>query len=117
MIYTGYFAKTKSYVDKGLIPISIALKTPFDVFKLKEFAPTWDILKEYKDTKDVERYIERYNSEILGKLDITAIINKINTVASGKDVILMCYEKPGSFCHRHLVAEWLRENGFDCREY
>jgi hypothetical protein len=29
----------------------------------------------------------------------------------------MCYEKPGSFCHRHLVAEWLRENGFDCREY
>jgi hypothetical protein len=51
MIYTGYFAKTKSYIDKGLVPISIALKTPFDVFKLKEFAPTWDILKEYKNTR------------------------------------------------------------------
>jgi uncharacterized protein YeaO (DUF488 family) len=116
MIYTGYFAKTKSYIDKGLVPISIALKTPFDVFKLKEFAPTWDILKEYKNTKDEERYIERYNSEVLAKLNISTIINKINTIAPKKDVILMCYEKPDSFCHRHLVAKWLRENGFDCKE-
>lgn len=28
-------------------------------------------------------------------------------------IILLCYEKPSSFCHRHLVAEWLG----DCKEF
>ena len=24
---------------------------------------------------------------------------------------LLCYEKPSDFCHRHLVANWLRQHG------
>jgi hypothetical protein len=26
----------------------------------------------------------------------------------GDDAVLLCYEKPGQFCHRHLVAQWLK---------
>ena len=26
-----------------------------------------------------------------------------------KDVVLLCYEKPPQFCHRHLVAKWLEK--------
>ena len=30
----------------------------------------------------------------------------------------MCYEKPGDFCHRHLVADWLESNfGWRVDEY
>lgn len=32
------------------------------------------------------------------------------------DIALICYEKPSDFCHRHLVAQWLRDNGFGCSE-
>lgn len=33
------------------------------------------------------------------------------------NIVLLCYEKPTDFCHRHLVAQWLIENGFECKEY
>ena len=23
------------------------------------------------------------------------------------DIILLCYEKSGDFCHRHIVADWI----------
>ncbi len=25
-------------------------------------------------------------------------------------VILLCYEKPAAFCHRHLVADWINKH-------
>jgi uncharacterized protein (DUF488 family) len=30
--------------------------------------------------------------------------------------VLLCYEKSGDFCHRHLVAEWLRRYGYEVKE-
>jgi hypothetical protein len=36
----------------------------------------------------------------------------------GDNVILLCYEKPGDFCHRHIVADWLESNfGMRVDEY
>lgn len=32
-------------------------------------------------------------------------------------IALVCYEKPSDFCHRHLVAQWLSQNGFKCKEW
>lgn len=37
-------------------------------------------------------------------------------LSGGKDIALICYEKPTDFCHRHLVAEWLTTNGIKCDE-
>ena len=34
-----------------------------------------------------------------------------------KDIALVCYEKPSDFCHRHLVAKWLKENGYNVEEW
>ena len=38
-------------------------------------------------------------------------------MAGTEDIALVCYEKPGDFCHRHLVADWLNEAGYQCEEY
>ena len=35
----------------------------------------------------------------------------------GKDIALICYEKPGEFCHRNIVREWLKEFGYKVEEY
>lgn len=32
-------------------------------------------------------------------------------------VALICYEKPSDFCHRHLIAKWLRAYGVECTEW
>ena len=34
------------------------------------------------------------------------------------NMILLCYEKSGDFCHRHVLADWLEENfGYRVEEY
>ena len=36
----------------------------------------------------------------------------------GPNAILLCWEPPGKFCHRRLVAEWLEEHlGVEILEY
>jgi uncharacterized protein (DUF488 family) len=38
-------------------------------------------------------------------------------LAKDYHIVLLCYEKPDSFCHRHLVAKWFNENGFPIEEW
>ena len=43
--------------------------------------------------------------EILDRLDPRKVYQEL-----GEDAVLLCWEKPGEFCHRRLVAEWLEEH-------
>ena len=119
MIYTGYFAKLKEYEDSGLIPISISGKAPdfYNGIEYKKFAPSWDIYSNYKnDHIDEFGYTERYKKERLDKLNPVEI--KQFLTSFDKDIILLCYEKQGDFCHRHLVADWIESNlGKSVEEY
>ena len=131
-IYTTYFAKVKK-LPENVIPISIAAKTP-DV-KMKEYkklAPPWYILKTYKDNGNEEEYVKEYNRVVLNNLNPKKVVEDLACIAQNKsvvigddvinipcdlDVALVCYEKSGDFCHRHLVADWLNKNGFAVEEW
>lgn len=120
-IYTSYFAKTKQLVDAGIMPIGIA-QIPPTFFKYPNMgcvAPSKDILFEYKSILDKERYITRYKEEILPCIkNIQVFIDSLESLSDGKDVALCCYEKPGDFCHRHLLADYLNEQSdLDIQEY
>lgn len=45
------------------------------------------------------------------------VVNALYNLSGGIDVALVCYERPQDFCHRHIVADWLRSNGIECNEY
>lgn len=65
-----------------------------------------------------DRYVELYNKEILGKLRVEEVVYEIERLSGRKDAALLCYEKPGDFCHRHLLADWLtRESGLVVEEF
>ena len=44
-------------------------------------------------------------------------MNLLGIILLGTEIALICYEKPENFCHRHLVAEWLQEAGYQVQEY
>lgn len=109
MIFTSYFAKASKVPDA--IQISIALYKP-DFFRadatIPVFAPTYDILREYKQTGDTKAYTDKYlrllkerDSEIQKKV---ALLEKL---AYNRIVLLCCWESPEKFCHRHLLAEYV----------
>ena len=53
----------------------------------------------------------------LNAVDVIKELNYLVPNVNGKNIALICYEKPSDFCHRHLVAEWLNDNGFKCEEW
>ena len=128
MIYTSYFGNIKKLKLKNpqLVLVSIAGKTPewFDGKKLPELMPKYVWWKEWHDKYlddesgiGEEFYRNRYNDTVLSKLDPRSIKYKLRCISDGKDVCLLCYETPDAFCHRHLVAEWLRDAGISCVEW
>lgn len=121
MIYTSYFAKLNK-LPNDIIPISICAKAPdwYNGLEYKSFAPKYDFFIEWKKNHDNDYYIEHFQTDVLDELNIDKVIDELGYLTSydqSKDVCLICYEKPSDFCHRHLVADWLNENGIMCKEY
>lgn len=111
MIQTGYFAKYK-----GSNGVAICLYPPkwFKGDVYPQLAPTRRLLEWYKssaqDEKAQDIYRRIYYRDVLNHLNPEAVYRALD----GK--VLLCYEKSGDFCHRHLVSEWLNANGYECKE-
>lgn len=104
---TSYFANLKNVPN----PLSISGKAPhwYSGPQFKVLAPKWAFFSAYKKGEiDAIGYTERYNAEVLAPLDPEEIAERIVELA-GPNATLLCYEKPGDFCHRRLVAAWLDE--------
>lgn len=119
MIYTGYWSKTKEYEQNGLTPVGISGWTPdgYTGKTYKKLAPKYSWWKEWHDKKLSEKwYTAKYNETVLATLNPTVVATEIQSF--GKDVVLLCFETPEKFCHRHIVAQWLKEKtGIKVQEY
>lgn len=120
MIYTTYFAKLKKLPD-NVVPIAICRWLPEQLrctcFHYKELAPPVDIYTDYKHTGDTVQFTNSYTERVLSKLDPHYIEQALRKWVGDRDFALVCYEKSSDFCHRHLVAEWLRKAGYVCEEF
>ena len=117
-IYTSCFGNSKKLQQAGIKVIGIALYPPrwFYGISLKQVAPTKSILFAKDETQ--EDYIRRYKAEVLASQDMRQFLKAVEAAGGGQDVALCCYEKPGDFCHRHILAEWIKEKtGVEIKEY
>lgn len=115
-IYTSYFAKTERLRSLGIEPIAVARWLPkhYNGSSMSHVAPTPYLLKANLTR---EQYIDGYRKQ-LERLDAFQLVSNLEVFGGGKDVALLCYEKPDEFCHRHLLAEWItRKTGIEVVEY
>jgi hypothetical protein len=100
---TSYFSKSSKHPNA----ISIARKNPswYTGKTYLKLAPSFQLLTKYYKDRDSDYYTKIFKSEVLAKLDPQTVFNDL-----GDNAVLLCYESPEKFCHRHLVAEWLSEN-------
>lgn len=140
-IYTSYFGNIKKL--QATFPttkfVSIAGYAPEgfadskQTFEYKKLAPKYVWWKEWHDKfiedlqspESIEFYTNKYYETVLSKLSISEVIEDLKTISYSTDpmkigdgcsVCLVCYETPNKFCHRHIVAKWLQDNGIDCKE-
>lgn len=112
MIYTSYFSKYRG--ENG---ISIArtqpMKNGVPYFKeLEEFRPPKFLLDGYKSGEITKKEFVHYYKNI--------VLRGRNPIGWGKRLqgkVLLCWEKPGDFCHRHIISDWLMNAGFEVKEW
>ena len=106
--------ETSSFKLAGSDPraVSIARYPPWrgpSAFKGKRYlalAPSIGLLKAWKAGEISQaEYTQRFYQETLSFLDPGQVFQEL-----GAEAILLCYEDPGKFCHRRLVASWLEES-------
>ena len=118
MIYTSYFYQLRN-LSKNIIPISICGQPPiwYKGIQYKKLAPKISFFKEWKINKDNDYYIEHFKKEVLDKLNALNVVKELYNLSNGKDIVLICFESPDKFCHRHLVSDWLNKEGnIKCEE-
>ena len=128
--YTGYFGKLRSYdaTNKCFIAITAFPPSWWSGENYYKLAPPTELLYYYKGSlknKDVnvdkliETYANYYTAKVLCNLNVKTVISELEAIATSSnknEVVLLCFEKPDDFCHRHLVSKWLNDNGIFCEE-
>jgi len=87
----------------GAVSISSGVPDFFRGPQYRKVAPRWDMLKLSREEYDYEFGL------ILEKLNPEEVYRDLMVLGNNKP-ILLCWEKPNTWCHRRRVAEWL-ENG------
>ena len=104
--FTGYFAKHQD-VSKA---VSIARRDPFGISlpRIPDLAPSVPLLSAYKrGVVSEEGYTKRYLEQLN---DLGSFL--VRTLLSGWDeCTFLCWEGSDKFCHRHILAKWLVEQG------
>lgn len=111
MIYTSYFGNIKN-IPKDWLKVSISLYPPkgMDILQCKLLAPSAELLAAYKEGKvsDLE-YTREYTKQMqsLPQETKTKLLTSFSKYAydDTNNLVLLCYEAPNKFCHRHLLAE------------
>ena len=116
MVITGYFAQAKKYKEKNLELVSVSPVKPewFTDPSVKDYPalfPTREMLFNFQESNNIQVFVDAYNSEILSKLDPSKVYYDLN------NKVILCYERPTDFSHRHLIAYWLIQNGFQAKEF
>jgi hypothetical protein len=105
---TSYFANMSNIGN----PLSISGEAPewYTGPQYRVLAPKWNFFKKYKSGEiDETGYIVEYYKQVLDALDPYHIYSYL-TGKYDNDVVLLCYEDPGVFCHRRIVADWFENH-------
>lgn len=100
MIFTSHFRLC------GHLPMAVAISRGLPkgwrgrVYR--PLAPSWTLVTGNLAPAD---FIRAYRQEVLNKLNPTQVLRDLGC----DDFILLCWEPPGQFCHRRVVAVWLQK--------
>ena len=103
MLKTSYFARAAH--EPGAVSIARFPPKWYTGSRYLPLAPSADMLK----IVDWDEYRLRYHDEILSVLDPDEVLRDLGVNGSDHDILLLCFEKERTHCHRGLVAMWLQE--------
>jgi hypothetical protein len=99
MIFTSNF-KIAGHLSQA-VAISRGVPRGWRGTRCTVLAPPRPLIK----IMDEATFIPLYRAQVLDKLDPMEVI----LAMGGDNFIMLCWEPPGEFCHRRVVAAWMRK--------
>lgn len=104
MIFTSYYANKKRTIPGVAISNVVpAWATNCDDWEPK-LAPPWKMMPRGAFSDAIigqAAWIRMFESEVLVRFNPDSLLRRFEGKA------MLCYEKPGEFCHRRIVADWI----------
>ena len=118
MYYTSYYGNMNKIDRTKYVLASISFQKPDfcdkNVLDCSFLGPWKDLLYGYKNgTISKKEYADQYLDNLKR---LWPGLSNWFLINAPKDIVFLCYEKPSEFCHRHLLAQFLEEQGFECKE-
>lgn len=108
---TSYFGITPRKTP-GAIAISLYLPKGRQYLHYPKLAPSQELLQTYRDPNaaiiyhSIQKWYAFEYFDQLFLLNPQQVWDELHELAGDAEPTLLCYEKPGQFCHRRLVAKW-----------
>lgn len=81
----------------------------YDIW-VRELAPSAELLKRYKNTEiNWNDFKITLLSELSDSIDSIEAIHALRTRNNMENITLLCYEKDGCPCHRHMIRDLIEE--------
>ena len=67
----------------------------------------------FRDPMDEATWVDRYETEVLSRLDPNTVLHDLTSLAAGRPAVLVCWEREPpdpDWCHRALVSLWLQQH-------
>lgn len=109
VLYTSYFAKSAN--NPKAVSISAVVPTWYKGRQSLVAAPDWAFVSAYKEGRLTQQEYETVYRTKLDKLGEEKVLSQFTD-----GDVLLCWEKPTDFCHRHILAQWLNERGHTVTE-
>ena len=99
---TSYFDGYRGLPEQEAIAICLFPPSWYTGKTCKRLAPTIKTFNLYKSGAIGEKeFTRRYTEETLKGLSAKKVYARYGNMT------MLCFEKPGKFCHRHILARWL----------
>lgn len=127
-IFTTYYSNLRNVKDiDNIIIVSISRTYPQFVnpdIHYVNVAPTPYMIGVFKrESKEnvklaIVHYITEYKKILKNNnFDANEFLKDFYTKHKNNIILLCCYESPKSFCHRHLLSEYIKNiSGYDIKE-
>lgn len=122
MVYTTYLDRLSELPNDSLKIVIMRYQPKVNLFEfenvkfVKCLSPSDILLTEYKTNKiTFKEFSEKFKNELKNNLESTRMLSRIKNCK--RDVYLICCEKSPLECHRSIIADILKNQGCNCKEF
>lgn len=118
-LYSTYISNIKNLTDEEQSKVlNIARFFRSDKFRKDiRLSPSNELLKMYKaGIIDWDEFETEFKIQMSGGLTLIALRELYKRLKSGEDIILVCYEKDYTYCHRRLIGEFMMQYDIEYHE-